>query len=265
MVIDPEPTQVLKMLLAALGSNGRDPVLISRSQTIAWPPPVLNALVETRLLRPAGSAQVMVCPGCDDACPMNVYFETHPVTGYSRAFIVCDRRDDIGLVALDPLELRQWQISRRQLADFLVRELSLNVTVVSADAPAIALGSTSSKHGRRQVWLQFEAAPQLRLDNCNILVDQLISWNGSAIAVDHETFRLIADQRPHAPRHPGNSVRREARKLDTRDRHLRWQKAYRRLKQEHPEWCDEAIAGLIAKSDPGPKRKPGTVRRYMKP
>jgi hypothetical protein len=265
MVIDPEPTQLLKMLLAALASNGRDPVLIQRSQIIAWPPPFVHALVETSLLRPAGSAQVMVCPGCDDACPMHVYFETHPVTGNSRAFIVCDRRDDMGLVALDPSELRQWQISRRQLAHFLVRELSLTGEAVSADGPAIALGWASSKHGRRQVWLQFEAAPQVCLDNCNILVDQLITWNGSAIAVDQETFRLIADQRPQAPRHPGNTARRDARKLDTRDRHLRWQKAYRRLKQEHPEWSDEAIAVLIAESDPGPKRKPGTVRRYMKP
>jgi len=265
MVIDPEPTQVLRMLLATLGSNGRDPLLIPRSQIVAWPPPFFDALVDASLLRPAGSARVVVCPECDDACPMNVYFETHPQTGNSRAFIVCDRRDDIGPVGLNPADLQQWHLSRRQLADFLVKELFLTPSAASADAAAIALGWTSSKHGRRQVRLQFGRAPQVSLDDHEILLDQLLSWNGIALTVDNELFRLIADQRPQAARHPSSTARREARKLDTRDRHLRWQKAYKRLKQEHPQWSDEAIATLIAESDPGPKRKPGTVRRYMKP
>ena len=96
-------------------------------------------------------------------------------------------------------------------------------------------------------------------------LDQLVFWNGAAIAVDRESFRLIADQRSKASRHMRSNVRREARKLDTLGRHRRWQKEYRRLKQENPGWSDEAIAIFIAGSDPGPKRMPGTIRRYMKP
>lgn len=265
MVIHPEPTQILRMLLAALGSNARDPLLIPRSQIVAWPPPFFDALVDASLLRPAGSARVVVCPECDCACPMNVYFETHPETGNSRAFIVCDRRDDIGPVGLDPTDLQQWHLSRRHLADFLIKELSLVPSAASADAAAIALGWTSSKYGRRPVRLQLEGAPQVSLDDHAILLDQLLCWTGAALTVDHEFFRLVADQRPQGARLPRSTARREARKLDTRDRHLRWQKAYKRLKQEHPQWSDEVIATLIAESDPGPKRKPGTVRRYMKP
>ena len=196
---------------------------------------------------------------------MSVHFESHPATGNSRAFIVCDRRDDMGFVGLDCRDLHQWQISRRQLADFLAKELSLAPSAASADAAAIPLGWAASKHGRRQVRLQFDPAPQLSLDDHSIPVDQLLSWNGTALAVDHELFRLIADQRPHPTRRPRSTARREARKLDTRDRHLRWQRAYMRLKQEHPEWSDEAIATLISETDPGPKRRPETVRRYMKP
>jgi hypothetical protein len=253
------------MLLATLGSNARDPLLIPRSQMVAWPPPFFDALVDASLLRRAGSARVVVCPECDHACPMNVYFETHPETGNSRAFIVCDRRDDIGPVGLDPTDLQQWHLSRRQLADYLAKELSLTPSDASVDAATIALGWTFTKHGRRQVRLQFEGVPQVSLDDHKILLDQLLSWNGRALTVDHELFRLIADQRPPVAWPPRSTARREARKLDTRDRHLRWQKAYKRFKQEHPQWSDEAIATLIAESDPGPKRKPGTVRRYMKP
>ena len=186
---------------------------------------------------------------------MNVNSDTHPQTGNSRAFIVCDRRDDMGFIGLDPCDLKQWQLSRSQLADFLVRSLSLTPSGVSVDAPAIALGWTTSKHGRRHVCLQFEGTPQLSIDNGTIPLDQLVFWNGTAIAVDHESFRLIADQRPQAARHVRSNVRREARKLDTLDRHQRWQKEYRRLKQEKPWWSDEAIAAFIAESDPGPKRK----------
>ena len=265
MAIDPEPAQLLRTLLATLGPNGRDPLLVTRSETAHWPPSLFNALLETALIRPAGSANIVVCPGCDHACAMNVNSDTHPQTGNSRAFIVCDRRDDMGFIGLDPCDLKQWQLSRRQLADFLVRNLSLTPTGVSVDAPAIALGWTTSKHGRRHVCLQFEGTPQLSIDNGTIPLDQLVFWNGTAIAVDHESFRLIADQRPKAARHVRSNVRREARKLDTLDRRQRWQKEYRRLKQEKPWWSDEAIAAFIADSDPEPKRKPGTIRRYMKP
>ena len=215
MAIDPDPAQLLRTLLAALGPNGRDPLLVTRSETAHWPPPLFNALLETALFRPTGSANIMVCPGCDHACAMNVNFDTHPQTGNSRAFIVCDRRDDMGLVSLDPCELNQWQLSRRQLADFLVKSLSLAPSSVSVDAPAIALGWTTSKHGRRHVCLQFEGTPQLSIDNGIIPLDQLVFWNGTAIAVDHESFRLIADQRPKAARHVRSIARREARKLDT--------------------------------------------------
>lgn len=252
-------------MLATLGPHGRDPVLISRSQTVAWPSLFFDALLDASLLRPAGSAQVIVCPGCDHACSMSVHFESHLATGNSRAFVVCDRRDDMGLVGLDDRDLHQWQISRRQLADFLAKELSLVPSATPADAATITLGWATSKHGRRQVRLEFEPAPQLSMDDHRILLDQLVSWKGTALGVDHELFRLIADQRPHPTRRPKSTVRREARKLDTRDRHLRWQRAYLHHKQEHPEWPDEAIATLISQTDPGPKRRPETVRRYMKP
>jgi hypothetical protein len=265
MAIHPEPAQVLRALLTALGPNGRDPLLVTRSETAHWPPSLFNALLETALIRPAGSANIVVCPGCDHACAMNVNSDTHPQTGNSRAFIVCDRRDDMGFIGLDPCDLKQWQLSRRQLADFLVRNLSLMPSSISVDAPVIPLGWTTSKHGRRHVCLQFEGAAQLSIDNGIIPLDQLVFWNGSAIAVDHETFRLIADQESKASRHVRSNVRREARKLDTLDRRQRWQKQYRRLKQEKPWWSDEAIATFIAQSDPGPKRMPGTIRRYMKP
>lgn len=265
MAIDPRPDQVLRTVIASLGPHGRDPVLITGSQIIVWPSPFFNALLEASLLRPAGSARVIVCPGCDHACSMSVHFESHPATGNSRAFIVCDRRDDIGPVDLDDRDLHQWQISRRQLADFLVKQLSLVPSATSAEAAAIALGWATGKHGRRQVQLHFEPAPQLSLDDHKILLEQLVSWNGTALVVDQELFRLIADQRPVPTRHSRSTARREARKLDTRDRHLRWQRTYLHHKQEHPEWSDEAIATLISQNDQGPKRRPGTVRRYMKP
>jgi hypothetical protein len=265
MAPHPEPAQLLRALLTVLGANGRDALLITRSETAHWPPPFFNALLETALIRPAGSANIVVCPGCDHACAMNVNSDTHPQTGNSRAFIVCDRRDDMGFIGLDPCDLKQWLLSRRQLADFLVRNLSLTPTGVSVDAPVIALGWKSSKRGRRHVCLQFEGTPQLSIDDGTIPLDQLIVWSGTAIEVDHEIFRLIADQRPKPARHVRSSVRREARKLATLDRRRGWQKEYRRLKHEKPWWSDEVIAALIAESDPGPKRKPGTIRRYMKP
>jgi hypothetical protein len=76
MTIHPEPAQVLRALLTALGPNSRDPLLVTRSEAAHWPQSLFNALLETALIHPAGSANIVVCPGCHHACAMNVNSDT---------------------------------------------------------------------------------------------------------------------------------------------------------------------------------------------
>ena len=61
-----------------------------------------------------------------------------------------------------------------------------------------------------------------------------------------------------------SQVRREARKLDTQERHKTLQKAYRTLKREKPGMSDVWYARQIARSDLGGGLRPGTIRKNMK-
>jgi hypothetical protein len=61
-----------------------------------------------------------------------------------------------------------------------------------------------------------------------------------------------------------SSARREARKLDTRELHESWQKAYRQLKKKHPEMSDVWCSQKIAKMDIGKDRDSETIRKHMK-
>ena len=61
-----------------------------------------------------------------------------------------------------------------------------------------------------------------------------------------------------------SQVRREARKLDTQERHKTLQKAYRTLKREKPGMSDVWYSQQIARSDLGGGLRPGTIRKNMK-
>lgn len=198
---------------------------------------------------------------------MQVNRDTDTEAGNTRAFIVCDRRDDVGYVELGEQVLQQWQMTGRQLARFLVRELELAPPLATAKGSSIALGSMRGKRGPRQIFLSLDGAPCILTGGLAIPALDVIEWKAGRLGIASEAIQFVLDQPGEAEqqRYVASTARREARKLDTRDRRLGWRKEYRRLKRENPGWSDEAIAAAIAEADPRPKKpKAGTVRRYMK-
>lgn len=61
-----------------------------------------------------------------------------------------------------------------------------------------------------------------------------------------------------------NTVRREARKLDTQAMHRRWQKAYQALKRMNRDKSDVWCSLQIAKTDNPQGRSAETIRKHMK-
>ena len=257
---------VLRQLLDRLGHSDQNLLLLTWADVKAWPDGLLQSLIDATLLRKTSPANSLVCPGCDYACPMEVIRDTDAVTGNTRTFIVCDRRDDVGYVGLGEQVLQQWQMTGRQLARFLVRELDLAHPLAPAKGPLIALGSMRGKRGPRQIFLRLDGAPCILIGGHAIPALDVIEWEAGRLGIASEAMQLVVDL-PEAEqqRYVASTARREVRKLDTRDRHLGWRKEYRRLKRENPGWSDEAIAAAIAEADPRPKKpKAGTIRRYMK-
>ena len=65
-------------------------------------------------------------------------------------------------------------------------------------------------------------------------------------------------------RYAPNNARREARKLETQAMYARWQKAFHKLKKQHPNMSDVWHSQRIAKLDIANDRCAETIRKHMK-
>jgi len=75
----------------------------------------LAVFCAARLLRETAPERATLCDGCERGCTMEVEWISTNIIG-TRGFIVCDKRDDIGRVAVETERLRAWQISMQEVA-----------------------------------------------------------------------------------------------------------------------------------------------------
>ena len=259
--------QIVRELILRLGRSPTLRVVISALAIENWPQGLSAALTAAQFLRKAEPARSVICPGCGHACPMRVFSDTHSETGITRHLIVCDRRDDIGYVALDSTDLDQWQLSVGQLADLLKAELQLMPTAMQSNGGIHPLGRIRGGHGPRLVVITTDDGLRVAIGGKMLPMVELIFWQDGGLVIDITEIRKLADRDETATHefYVPSTKGREARKVKTADRRLYWKQEYRRLKRANPEWSDQAIAATIGKDDPHPgKRDPETIRRYMK-
>jgi hypothetical protein len=92
-----------------------------------------DSLVNAGLLLRAEPASALICDGCERNCVMSVNVAPTTAAQLRRAFIVCDKRDDIGRVPVAPVRLRRWMFSLPVLAGALARALKTDREAVEAD------------------------------------------------------------------------------------------------------------------------------------
>jgi hypothetical protein len=107
-----------------VGANGGAAVFLGPPELAEWPDATVAAMTKQKLLVPARPAASVVCPGCERQCPMPV--QVIPAQAIAaRAFVVCDKRDDINRVNVPIAHLEQWQASGETVADWLARALGV--------------------------------------------------------------------------------------------------------------------------------------------
>jgi hypothetical protein len=82
-----------------------------------------EVLLSAGLLLPAEPASAVICDGCERNCVMPVEIVPAINGRPGRAFIVCDKRDDIGRLGVEPDRLRCWTFSLPLLARALAKAL----------------------------------------------------------------------------------------------------------------------------------------------
>ena len=256
------PEAVLLDLGARVGASKGQSVRIDSRELARWPRQAVAALKSQKLLRKAQPARSTVCPGCGMQCAMPVERGTGPTPPW----VVCDKRSDINRVPVSVDRLPQWRTRADTLGRFVADGLSLRWKGREAEGGRVLeLGMASIGNRRRMLNLRFEGELALAAGSGTLALSEVLRFGEGGYRLGKTRIRrwMEASAAQEGPI-KASQVRREARKLDTQERHKTLQKAYQTLKREKPGMSDLWYARQIARSGLGGGLSPGTIRKNMK-
>jgi hypothetical protein len=130
--LDRRLENLLAALAARLGDSSEAAICLSADEEDDVGE-LAEALVGAGLLLPAEPASAVICDGCEQNCAMPVEIAPAINGRPGRAFIVCDKRDDIGRVRVEPARLCRWTFSLPLLARALAKALKPDQEPAAAD------------------------------------------------------------------------------------------------------------------------------------
>jgi hypothetical protein len=145
----------LAELLARLGAAPGRAVVVSSDELQHWPVDAVAAFKAHGALRPGKPGDTVVCPGCERACVMPVQQRQQPARP-AAAFVVCDKRGDVGRVALTAAHLERWRVDGQTLGDALAGLLGTDACHPVPGVPFLyRLGVVAGAAGKAPVQLRF--------------------------------------------------------------------------------------------------------------
>jgi hypothetical protein len=188
------PEDVLHALLDRLGATDGAAVLISDHELSQWPATAVAALKSNKLLVRATPASSVVCPGCEEECVMPVHLVSYP-SGRA-AFIVCDRRTDVGRVPVGISQLEYWQTSGALLADLLARRLGLSRRGGSdtPDATRWEIGLFKGRQYSSHLVLAAGGSLMLTLAGHSVPLGDVLFLEDGGFEVDRRALTRLVDQ-----------------------------------------------------------------------
>lgn len=155
------PAELFAELFARLSADQSSPLLLEFDEMEGWPAGAFEAFRDVGLIATASPGRVVTCDGCEAACRMPV--EVLPGDP-PRAFVVCDKRDDVARVLVRPERLHRWQLSDGALVRLLaaaVEDLPITPAEIRAGLGSLPLervvmlvdGRVSVDGARLAAWL----------------------------------------------------------------------------------------------------------------
>lgn len=186
--------EALTELLARLGVAPGRTLAFSAEELQHWPADAVAAFKSHGVLRPGKPGGTAVCPGCERACVMPV--QQRQRAGVAAAFVLCDRRDDIGRVPLAPALLERWRADAQTLGDALAGLLGTGAChPVPGEAFAFRVGAVTGATNKAAVQLQFDDQGQARLVVAGHAVEvaSVLATRASKLVLDTRHLRRCAD------------------------------------------------------------------------
>lgn len=261
MILD----DVLHELIRHLEDGGNG--ILSWEQVREWPDGAIEAFQQAGWIKPAEAATSVECLGCEHNCFMPVHVLPAANDRPTRAFVACDRRDDMGRVPTSLVCLQQWRLSEGQVARWIARALGLRGRTEKDHLTGmIRIGTIQGRKRVGNIVLTTTAPASLRAAGHALTLSEIVFLGGNQPTIDRDAVMDLVDRPPaETPaRCQPTAARREARKLDTQDMYESWRKAYRELKRRRRNMSDVWYSQQIAKMDIAKGRSADTIRKNMK-
>jgi hypothetical protein len=189
------PAAALAELLARVGAAPARAVALSADELAHWPADAVAAMKAQGVLRPGKPGDTAVCPGCEQACVMQV--QQRLQAGHKAAlFIVCDKPEDIGRVPLAAAHLERWRVDGQTLGDALSLLLGGCECQPGPDGgQAWRLGAVAGRTGKSAVHLRFDNQGRALLDVAGHALELglLLAFHGERLVLDARQLARCVD------------------------------------------------------------------------
>lgn len=232
--------QVLLLLLNSLTLKSHK-LILSWFSVNLWQEQAFTLMLANKLITPVSDAKSIQCRYCEKNCTLDVIPHSYP--NKTRYYAVCEdpiMHEQVGRMTIPPEQLKQWQISIKQLAILIAELLGLSCDIsYKSDQKSITLGALKSKAaGRKSVVLNVE--PLTLVVNQSVLpINELLyfdinSSNKLMLDKDKIDHALNIKQPPALKNYSPNIDKKELRKAKTQAMYQSWQDEYEKLKRQHP-------------------------------
>jgi hypothetical protein len=269
-------SQVLNAILQSLSQalkHGGDKVIYRFDDVQQWQVGVLPLLLDYKLIKAISEAPSIECTGCENNCFMDV--TSRQVNEQYRSYIVCDDSEKqalIGRITVKPEQLKQWQVSIKNLAHVLAQLLGFDDFKFAAKQAYIPLGMLNSDNNGRK-WASLYRQPfVLDLNQVQIPLTELLFFDNNKLRIDHARINtvLAVKQPVKAKDYQSNTNKLDQRKANTQAMYKSWQDAFEQLKVDNPKKPNQPkklkgwYAYQISKMDIAQGRDPATIKRSLK-
>jgi hypothetical protein len=258
------PQSALIELLARMDAQGGAAVVVNGEELGQWPAVAVVAMKLQHLLIKARPAVSAVCDGCEQACVMQVHTVLRP-SGVAASFVVCDKRSDTNRVVIPLERLLQWRCDADAVVGFVAASIGLRLSEQHLACAGIRpIGMAHGDKRSQMLVLRLQAGLALIAGDQALPLAEMVVFQDGRYGVDAVMVRKMVDAAtPADPRHTPNTVKREARKLETQAKYTTWQKAYRALRKKSPGKSDVWYSLEIAKSPIAKGSNAGTIKKHM--
>lgn len=187
-------SDLLEYIFKRLAPTGE--AMFGYDEVKEWQPEFFSVLKAEGLLRKAQPQKDIECRGCEEYCFMPV--EVYPALDSSRparAFISCDKRDDIGRIPVEMVRLEQWQITDERLAHVLTKLLDLTSQPECRPQRQWMLGRCGAKYLKKEIVLYFEDTAYLKVGGHVAALADYLQFHAGQLSLNKDELQLLASKK----------------------------------------------------------------------